>query len=78
MLRATNTGATAVVDDRGVVTALLPYKTAAVLDVQVQGMGGATPFLRYGNASAVVAATLLLVLGVVVARASVRRAAGRR
>ena len=40
MLRATNTGATAVVDDRGVVTAQLPFATAAVLDARVQGMRG--------------------------------------
>ena len=68
MLRATNTGATAVVDHQGVVSALLPYKTSAALDAQVQGMGGATPFVRYGNAPAVVVATLLLVLSVAVAR----------
>jgi len=68
MLRATNTGATAVVDHRGVVMALLPYETSAVLDAQVQGMGGTTPFLRHGNVPAVVAATLLFVLGVAIAR----------
>ncbi len=59
MLRATNTGATAVVDDRAVVTAQLPFATAAALDARVQGMRGETPFLRFGNAPAVVVALLL-------------------
>ena len=67
MLRATNTGATAVIDHRGVVNALLHYATSAALDAQVQGMGGTTPFLRYGNAPAVMAAALLFILGVVFA-----------
>ena len=60
MLRATNTGATAVVDDRGVVTAQLPFETAAALDARVQGMRGLTPFLRFGNAPAVFVAFLLV------------------
>jgi apolipoprotein N-acyltransferase len=68
MLRATNTGATAIVDHRGVVSALLPFETSAALDAQVQGMDGATPFLRFGNAPAVIAAALLFILGVAVAR----------
>jgi len=68
MLRATNTGATAVVDERGVVTAQLPFATAAALDAPVQGMRGATPFLRFGNALAVVVALLLIGLAAAGAR----------
>lgn len=45
MVRATNTGATAVIDHRGVVTHSLPRATRAVLSAQVQGQSGAvTPF----------------------------------
>jgi apolipoprotein N-acyltransferase len=45
MVRATNTGATAVIDHRGVVTHSLPRATRAVLHAQVRGRGGAaTPF----------------------------------
>ena len=68
MLRATNTGATAVVDDRGEVTAQLPFETAAALDARVQGMRGLTPFLRFGNAPAVLVAFLLVGLAAAGAR----------
>lgn len=44
MLRATNTGATAVIDHRGRVTAQLAPYTAGVLVGQVQGRSGITPF----------------------------------
>ncbi len=52
MLRATNTGATAIIDHRGVVTAQLPPFTQGVLEGRVQGREGITPFAwwsaRYG------------------------------
>lgn len=44
MLRATNTGATAVVDHRGVVTAQLPPHQRGMLEAVVQGRAGVTPF----------------------------------
>jgi apolipoprotein N-acyltransferase len=44
MLRATNTGATAVVSHTGEVTAQLPPHTRGVLAAQVQGRSGTTPF----------------------------------
>ena len=44
MLRATNTGATAAIDHRGVVTALLAPHTQGVLLARVQGRQGVTPF----------------------------------
>jgi len=44
MLRATNTGATAVVDHTGRVTASLAPFTQGVLDASVQGRTGLTPF----------------------------------
>jgi len=50
MLRATNTGATAVIDHRGVVTHALPAATRAVLHASVQGRGhdgSMTPFARW-------------------------------
>jgi len=51
MIRATNTGATAVIDHRGRVLARLPSFTAAVLDGQVQGRHGLTPFARWAAAA---------------------------
>jgi apolipoprotein N-acyltransferase len=44
MLRATNTGATAIIDHRGVVTAQLAPYTQGVLTGRVQGRTGLTPY----------------------------------
>lgn len=52
MLRATNTGMTAVVNPRGRVEAVAPEFTRAVLTYRVAGMRGATPYVRWGNAAA--------------------------
>lgn len=60
MLRATNTGATVVIDGRGKVTAALPYYTRGTLEATVQGMGGMTPFIRFGNYTMLVLAALAL------------------
>lgn len=49
MLRATNTGATAVVDERGRVVAQLTPFTRGTLEAQVQGTQGLTPYARIGN-----------------------------
>ncbi len=49
MLRATNTGATVVIDSRGQVAASVPNYTRGSLSASVQGMQGLTPFIRYGN-----------------------------
>ena len=47
MLRATNTGATAVIDHRGEVTAGLPPHTRGVLAATVQGREGITPYAAW-------------------------------
>ena len=49
MLRATNTGATAVIDARGQVTHALPFFTEGALAATVQGRSGATPYMLTGN-----------------------------
>ncbi len=54
MLRSTNTGATAVIDARGKVTAMLPPLTQGTLTARVQGMTGLTPYIRFGNAGVMV------------------------
>ena len=46
-LRATNTGATAVVDHHGQVRAALPPHTRGVLRAEVQGRSGLTPYARW-------------------------------
>ena len=47
VVRATNTGATAVVDHRGRVTARLPQGVTGTLDASVEGRLGATPYARW-------------------------------
>ena len=49
MLRATNSGATAVIDPHGVVLAALPSYQRGVLSARVQGMRGNTPYILFGN-----------------------------
>ncbi|HEX5045694.1 MAG TPA: apolipoprotein N-acyltransferase, partial [Gammaproteobacteria bacterium] len=60
LLRATNTGVTAVVDPRGQVVDTMPQFEAGVLKATVRGYTGATPYARWGNYPVIVAAVLLL------------------
>lgn len=62
MLRATNTGITAIVDQRGRVTGMAEPFTLAVLEGYAQGFGGATPYVRWGNYP--VLGLVVLLLGV--------------
>ena len=49
MLRATNSGVTAIIDQRGRVIEMLPTFTEGVLLGRVQGFQGATPYVRFGD-----------------------------
>jgi len=63
MLRATNTGATAIINAQGQVVAVLPAFERATLSGQVQGMQGQTPYILFGNFLPVgLACSLLLLL----------------
>ncbi len=61
MLRATNTGMTAIIDPRGRVVAGLPQFTEGILEGEVQGQSGATPYVRAGNYPIVLACLALIV-----------------
>ena len=50
MLRATNTGATAVIDHRGVVTHRLPRLSMGRLEGTVEGRSGLTPYAQWAGA----------------------------
>lgn len=50
MLRATNTGLTALIDHKGVMRAHLPPFREGVLRGTVTGYTGSTPYVRWGNA----------------------------
>lgn len=68
MLRATNTGMTAVIDQRGRVIKVAPQFTTAVVEHEVPGYQGATPYVRWGNAVALALIALLLALAFVLRR----------
>lgn len=61
MLRATNTGATAIIDRDGGLIAHLPHFTTGVLRGEAQGYTGSTPYVYWGNWPMV----LLCLLGIV-------------
>lgn len=63
IVRATNTGMTAVVDPRGQVRAVLDPATRGVLDVDIQGTQGLTPYVRWGNAPVLGWIGLCLLIG---------------
>ena len=50
MVRATNTGITGVVDHLGELTARLPSDTEGVLETEVHGRTGVTPYARWLHA----------------------------
>jgi len=49
VLRATNTGATAIISNKGVVLATVPQFTTTILNGSVQGYMGYTPYVYWGN-----------------------------
>jgi apolipoprotein N-acyltransferase len=77
MLRATNTGVTAIIDARGEVAARLPSFTEGRLDGRVQGHAGATPYVRAGNTPAVLLALAFAAGAAAIARRAARRATAR-
>lgn len=77
MLRATNTGATVIIDHRGkVVQSLKPF-TRGVLEGTVQGRDGLTPFAAWASRHGLWPPALLAAL-VVVSAIAARTLAGRR
>jgi apolipoprotein N-acyltransferase len=66
MLRATNTGMTAIIGHHGEITAVLPAFTQGTLTGSVQGRSGATPYVRWGNFPVVLLA--LIVCGACILR----------
>jgi apolipoprotein N-acyltransferase len=71
MLRATNTGVTAIIDAQGRVAGRLPSFTEGLLQGSVQPHEGVTPFVRVGNA--LIVGLCLLILAAAFALARIRR-----
>ncbi|SAK40755.1 apolipoprotein N-acyltransferase [Caballeronia pedi] len=63
MLRATNTGMTAVIAANGDVVSKLPTFTTGVLEAHVQGTSGNTPYVTSGNMTVIAVSLLLLAFG---------------
>ena len=64
MLRATNTGATAVINPKGEIIALAPLFTTTTLKAEILPMGGITPYAQLGDGKVMLLllATLLALL----------------
>jgi len=74
MLRATNTGITSAIAHDGTTLATLPWFVSGVLEVEIAGRAGETPYLVVADWPAVALSLLLIVVPAVFAR---RRAAAR-
>jgi apolipoprotein N-acyltransferase len=74
LLRATNTGMTAIVDPHGRVIGRLPQFTEGILSGEAQGYSGATPYVRWGNPPIVVACFALVIALVLHRRRALRAA----
>ena len=61
MLRATNTGVTAIIDERGQVLEQAPEFVTTVVHGQAQGFSGSTPYARWGNWPVLALLALILV-----------------
>ena len=62
MLRATNTGITSAIDHDGRTLAELPWFTVGILEVDIVGRTGDTPYLRHGDTTVLVLAGVLLLV----------------
>ena len=68
MLRATNTGMTAIVNERGEVVSAAPQFETATLRGKVQGYTGTTPYIRWGNYMVLAISLALIALSVLLSR----------
>ena len=68
MLRATNTGITSAIGPDGRTFGELPWFTTGVLEVNVAGREGETPYLRFGDALVLALSIVLVAAPILVAR----------
>ena len=68
MLRATNTGVTAIIDPAGNIVVAAPEFVTTKVSGEVRGYQGSTPYIAFGNAGFLVLALTMLLIPLVVAR----------
>jgi apolipoprotein N-acyltransferase len=68
LLRGTNTGITAIIDERGKLRARAPQFAVATLNGSAQGFQGATPYVKWGNYPVIAGALVLIAFGVATAQ----------
>jgi apolipoprotein N-acyltransferase len=66
MLRATNTGVTAVISPRGEVVMSAPEFTRTAVNYRVPGFQGSTPYVRWGNYAVLAIAVVSIVVAFVI------------
>jgi len=66
MLRATNTGISAIINERGIIVARGPQFVEATVAGQFQARTGATPYVRFGDVPVLILVCMLLAISVVV------------
>ena len=62
-IRATNTGVTAIINDKGKVVSQLPVFSQGVLTGSVQARSGITPYVQFGDMPILLLSLLTLVIG---------------
>jgi apolipoprotein N-acyltransferase len=66
MLRATNTGVTAIIDPKGRIAASAPEFTTTAVSGEFRGYRGATPYVRWGNYGFIVLSVLMILIAALV------------
>ena len=70
MVRATTTGPSGIIDNKGKMVATAPTYTRKIITHNVQPMSGTTPYVKWGNWLVVGLSTLILLFGILLARKS--------
>jgi apolipoprotein N-acyltransferase len=68
MLRATNTGVTAIIDPGGRIVVSAPEFTTTIVSGEVRGYQGSTPYIEFGNIGFLVLALAMLLIPPIAAR----------
>src|SRR4029079_2027913 len=75
LVRATNTGITSAIGHDGREIARLPWFTRGILEVEITGRDGVTPYVRFGDILPVAIALAHLVAAIALGRRATRSAA---